>query len=128
MGGEGRFGGGGRGAAGLVALGEGKGFMQLALQLPRRAVAPAGRGQLQLACNAVPNPVASPHSCGHRPAQELWPSCSLVFDAGRLDAGRSGSTVIDLTTPGEFVIRRRGSGFARTMQLLQEKHGLKHVL
>lgn len=60
--------------------------------------------------------------------QELWPSCSLVFDAGRLDAGRSGSTVIDLTTPGEFVIRRRGSGFARTMQLLQEKHGLKHVL
>ncbi|KAL4445318.1 hypothetical protein ABPG77_011143 [Micractinium sp. CCAP 211/92] len=60
--------------------------------------------------------------------QELWPACSLVFDAGRLDAGRSGSTVIDLTTPGEFVIRRRGSGFARTMQLLQEKHGLKHVL
>jgi len=60
--------------------------------------------------------------------QELWPSCSLVFDGGQLDAGRSGSTVVDLTTPGQFVIRRRGTGFAQTMQLLQEKYGLKHVL
>ncbi|PSC75583.1 2, 5 -phosphodiesterase 12 [Micractinium conductrix] len=60
--------------------------------------------------------------------QELWPACSLVFDGGALDAGRSGSTVIDLATPGQFVISRRGAGFARTMQLLQEKYGLRHVL
>lgn len=60
--------------------------------------------------------------------QDLWPACGLVFDAGQLDAGRSGSTVIDLTQPGQFVIRRRGSGFAACMQLLQEKHGLHHLL
>ena len=60
--------------------------------------------------------------------QELWPACSLVFDAGKLDAGRSGSTVIDLTVPKQFAIRRRGSGFAACMQLLQEKYGLRHLL
>lgn len=60
--------------------------------------------------------------------QELWPACSAVFDGGELDAGRAGSTVIDLTQSGQFEIRRRGTSFARTMQLLQEKHGLQHVL
>lgn len=59
---------------------------------------------------------------------ELWPACSLVFDGGQLDAGRSGSTVIDLCTPGQFEIVRRGSGFAASVQLMQGKYGLKHVI
>ena len=72
--------------------------------------------------------LAPPPSPTTHPPPELWPACSLVFDGGALDAGRSGSTVIDLATPGQFVISRRGAGFARTMQLLQEKYGLRHVL
>jgi len=67
----------------------------------------------------------SPHPA---PPQELWPSCSLVFDGGQLAAGRAGSTVIDLTRPGRFIIQRRGSGFAHVMQLLQEKYELRHLL
>lgn len=60
--------------------------------------------------------------------QELWPSCSLVFDGGQLDAGRSGSTVIDLTQPGQFSVARRGAGFARIMQLLQDKYKMQHLM
>lgn len=60
--------------------------------------------------------------------QDLWPACSLVFDGGQLPAGRAGSTVIDLTRPGQFSIRRRGTGFARAMQLLPTKFGLRHAL
>jgi 2',5'-phosphodiesterase len=60
--------------------------------------------------------------------QELWPSCALVFDGGHLEAGRAGSTVIDLTQPGCFAIARRGAGFAHSMQVLQGKHGLPHLL
>lgn len=60
--------------------------------------------------------------------QDLWPACSIVFDGGQLDAGRSGSTIVDLSQPGSFCITRRGAGFARTMQLLQEKYQLRHVL
>lgn len=71
-------------------------------------------------------PLTPPHPT--HPLQELWPACSLVFDGGRLDAGRSGSTVVDLTQPGRFAIARRGSGFARTVQLLADKYGLTHDL
>ena len=60
--------------------------------------------------------------------QDLWSACSLVFDGGQLAAGRAGSTVIDLTRPGRFIIQRRGSGFAHVMQLLQEKYELRHLL
>ena len=51
-----------------------------------------------------------------------------MFDGGQLAAGRAGSTVVDLCTPGEFRIVRRGSGFAATVQLLTQKHGLRHVI
>ena len=61
--------------------------------------------------------------------QELWGACALVMDGGQLaDGQRSGSTVIDLTQAGRFAIARRGAGFARCMQLLQEKFGLTHYI
>jgi hypothetical protein len=71
-----------------------------------------------------PHPLYPIPSC----LQDLWPACSIVFDGGQLDAGRSGSTIVDLSQPGSFCITRRGAGFARTMQLLQEKYQLRHVL
>lgn len=91
---------------------------------------PLARPQLRHLRDATPpadswHP-AAPHHCPQ--SQELWPACSLVFDGGQLPAGRAGSTVIDLTEPGQFHIRRRGTGFARAMQLLPTKYGLAHVL
>ena len=62
------------------------------------------------------------------PPQELHPSLALVFDGGRLAAGRSGSTILDLTRPGEFSVARRGSGFAEAVQLLAGKYGLRHLI
>ena len=58
--------------------------------------------------------------------QELWPACDVVFDGGELNAGRSGSTVIDLTQVGKFRITRQGAGFAEVVQLLSRKYGLIH--
>lgn len=64
----------------------------------------------------------------HASPQDIWHACSLVFDGGELDAGRAGSTVVDLAAPGEFVVVRRGTGFAHLVQLLQKKYGLRHVV
>ena len=101
----------------------------------RRGVEAGGGGQAGMSTITAAHPVCAASSClvcphpPHLPVpQDLWPACSLVFDGGRLDAGRSGSTVVDLTRPGTFSIGRRGPGFARTMQLLQEKYGLRHDL
>ena len=66
--------------------------------------------------------------CPPPPPQELHPSLALVFDGGRLAAGRSGSTILDLTRPGEFSVARRGSGFAEAVQLLAGKYGLRHLI
>jgi tRNA A37 threonylcarbamoyladenosine synthetase subunit TsaC/SUA5/YrdC len=46
--------------------------------------------------------------------------CQLVCDGGTLEAGRSGSTVVDLTEPGRFCINRAGTAQASTVRVLKE--------
>ena len=54
--------------------------------------------------------------------RHLWPRCAAVFDGGRIDAGRSGSTVLDLSAPGVFRIARSGADehVARYRRVLTE--------
>jgi 2',5'-phosphodiesterase len=40
--------------------------------------------------------------------EHLWEECENVFDGGRIQATRSGSTIVDLSVPGEFSIARAG--------------------
>ncbi len=40
--------------------------------------------------------------------QELWSSCTAVFDAGRIDVPACGSTIVDLCTPGQAKLVRTG--------------------
>ena len=58
----------------------------------------------------------------------LWSQCAAVFDGGRAAAGRAGSTILDLTVPGQFRVVRRGNGFAAAVKTLEEVHGLKHII
>ncbi|KAL2622207.1 hypothetical protein R1flu_002412 [Riccia fluitans] len=48
----------------------------------------------------------------------LWSHCFAVFDAGTLPAGRAGSTIVDLTSPGEFKVLRPGSALSETVEIL----------
>lgn len=40
--------------------------------------------------------------------ENLWQHCACVYNGGILPSGRAGSTVVDLTKPGEFKILRPG--------------------
>ena len=40
--------------------------------------------------------------------QELWDSCTAVFDAGRIEAEACGSTILDLCSPGLVKVVRAG--------------------
>ncbi|XP_057561732.1 threonylcarbamoyl-AMP synthase [Hippopotamus amphibius kiboko] len=60
--------------------------------------------------------------------QDLWPYLSLVIDGGPIGDGQSpecrlGSTVVDLSVPGEFGIIRPGCALESTLAILQ-KYGL----
>jgi hypothetical protein len=44
----------------------------------------------------------------------------MVCDGGTLEAGRSGSTVVDLTEPGRFRINRAGVAQAPTVSVLKQ--------
>ena len=50
----------------------------------------------------------------------LWPECAGVFDAGRVGDDRSGSTIVDLSVPGEFGVLRAGC-------VLEHVKGVLHV-
>tara|TARA_B110000977_G_scaffold64920_2_gene88428 strand:- start:38930 stop:39610 length:681 start_codon:yes stop_codon:yes gene_type:complete len=55
--------------------------------------------------------------------EHLWDKCEKVFDGGRIDASRSGSTIVNLSIPGEFSIARAGD----TCDAIQEtlvRHGI----
>lgn len=51
--------------------------------------------------------------------QELWSSCTAVFDAGKIEAENCGSTILDLCTPGVGKVVRIGTNcgdYIRTMR------------
>jgi len=57
----------------------------------------------------------------------LWPSLSIVVDGGVLgdtEQCRRGSTVVDLSAPGQFTIIREGSAYESTVRILRDKHQL----
>ncbi len=56
--------------------------------------------------------------------RELWPECAGVFDAGRVGDDRSGSTIVDLSAPGEFRLLRPGCALERVRGVLHA-HGLR---
>lgn len=59
--------------------------------------------------------------------KHLWPSLGAIFDGGSLSESeeqRKGSTVIDLSVPGEYQVIREGIAYERTIQLVQ-KYGIK---
>ena len=50
---------------------------------------------------------------------ELWPHCSAVFNGLRIQADRAGSTIVDLTTPGQYAIVRPGVQNEEVQRVLQ---------
>ncbi|XP_072019265.1 threonylcarbamoyl-AMP synthase-like [Amphiura filiformis] len=62
--------------------------------------------------------------------ENLWPHLDLVFDGGIIgdsEEARLGSTVINLSVPGQFTIIRPGSVYQKTVDILKNKYGLKEV-
>eukprot|EP00112_Aurelia_sp_Birch-Aquarium-sp1_P018648 Seg4471.1 transcript_id=Seg4471.1/GoldUCD/mRNA.D3Y31 product="YrdC domain-containing protein mitochondrial" protein_id=Seg4471.1/GoldUCD/D3Y31 len=58
----------------------------------------------------------------------LWPKLDVVFDGGCLgetEESRLGSTVIDLSIPGQYKIIRDGSALRNVEAILRDKHGLR---
>ena len=56
--------------------------------------------------------------------RELWDKCANVYDGGELNAGTSGSTIIDLSEPGVYRIVRKGCSEEEAHAILKE-HGLR---
>ncbi len=52
--------------------------------------------------------------------KDLWAECAYVFDGGRLPEDRRGSTVVDLSLPGTFLIIRDGSARALVTDAAQK--------
>jgi hypothetical protein len=105
------------------ASGKGSG---LALGAGHASQTQAHQGLPAIAVTAA-EPLLTPLT--HHPSplpQELWHRCAAVFDGGELNAGRSGSTVIDLTLLGRFSITRQGAGYAEVVRLLRDKYGLAY--
>ena len=60
----------------------------------------------------------------------LWPGLAVVYDGGELgttEESRLGSTVVDLSTRGQYKVIRDGCAFASTTETLH-KHGLVRAL
>lgn len=86
-----------------------------------RAICRQHRGALAL---TSANVSGGPSSLAPHEFSPLWPACAAVFDGGRLEAGRAGSTIVDLTQPGSFAVVREGENLEGYVQLLQ-RHGLR---
>lgn len=71
-----------------------------------------------------PNPAPPrPHPIPRRSAPPV--QCAWVFDGGRIpSSSRAGSTVVDLSEAGTFLILRDGIVLDRTVRMLEE-HGLR---
>lgn len=55
----------------------------------------------------------------------LWPQIDRVYDGGplhRQDPQRLGSTIVDLSAPGQFTIRRTGCAHSAVLKVLSQFH------
>ncbi|EDO46648.1 predicted protein [Nematostella vectensis] len=62
--------------------------------------------------------------------KSLWPHLDLVVDGGPVGDSpecRQGSTVINLSVPGQFSIIREGSAYQQTLDVLEAKYGLTNT-
>lgn len=62
--------------------------------------------------------------------EDLWCKLDVIFDGGVLGQSeqcRLGSTVINLSVPGQFSIIREGSAYRQTVNILQDKYGLQNA-
>lgn len=62
--------------------------------------------------------------------EDIWSHLDLIVDAGSLsnsEQSRSGSTVVDLSNAGEFLIVRNGCAYEHVISVLEKKHGLRNV-
>lgn len=55
--------------------------------------------------------------------EPLWPDCDVVFDGGIIPGNRDGSTIVDLTVPGQFKIVREGAGLEAALNTLIGTYG-----
>ncbi|KAH6825058.1 DHBP synthase RibB-like alpha/beta domain-containing protein [Perilla frutescens var. hirtella] len=60
-----------------------------------------------------------PSSVDVKDFENLWQHCERVYNGGVLPSGRAGSTVVDLTKPGEYKILRPGSAKEETIAILE---------
>ncbi|KAH6761005.1 DHBP synthase RibB-like alpha/beta domain-containing protein [Perilla frutescens var. frutescens] len=60
-----------------------------------------------------------PSSVDVKDFENLWQHCERVYNGGVLPSGRAGSTVVDLTKPGEYKILRPGSAKKETIAILE---------
>lgn len=56
---------------------------------------------------------------------QLWPLLAAVIDGGLASSSRAGSTVVDLTRPGSFMIVRDGSALEQTSRTLRSVYKLE---
>jgi|TARA_B110000977_G_scaffold192513_1_gene266129 tRNA threonylcarbamoyl adenosine modification protein (Sua5/YciO/YrdC/YwlC family) len=72
------------------------------------------------------NQSGTPSTLSVEEFENLWDKCEVVFDGGRigLDASRSGSTIVNLSVPGEFSIARPGTTCDTICETL-ERYGIK---
>jgi len=61
--------------------------------------------------------------------EEIWPKLDIIVDGGTLsnsEQSRSGSTIVDLSSPGQFSIVRDGCSYDRVISILEGKHKLRN--
>ncbi|KAJ7528893.1 hypothetical protein O6H91_15G024400 [Diphasiastrum complanatum] len=95
------------------------GILSIGVRIPDsdfiRLVARSFGGALAL---TSANLSGQPSTIEVREFEQLWSSCALIFDTGRLVGGRLGSTIVDLTRRGIFKVVRKGSALMETKLVL----------
>jgi tRNA threonylcarbamoyl adenosine modification protein (Sua5/YciO/YrdC/YwlC family) len=69
------------------------------------------------------NQSGTPSTLSVHEFSSLWDECALVFDGGSIVSSRLGSTIVNLSVPGEFSIVRRGDA-CEDIQDILNKHGV----
>jgi tRNA threonylcarbamoyl adenosine modification protein (Sua5/YciO/YrdC/YwlC family) len=72
------------------------------------------------------NPSGKPSTLAVEEFEHLWSECACVFDGGRIAATRAGSTIVDLSVPGEFSVRRAGEACEAIQETLR-RHGIERT-